>query len=218
MVVTDSKTKMHNQPFLVAQCGTSGNKIFGKPLVDLMKGKKELPSVITKCFEFLEKERGVWRRRHIVHVDKFCVCVWVSLLFQQFVALRSVGLFRLNGLKAEISKIKHQLDDQGDEFDIPTNTDPHVITSIVKKYLRSLPTPIIPTELYDEFLKLADTIDEDQRCQQIKTLLKKIPTEHYRCLRYMLEYLVRLCMYSNKNLVCSYCGQPYGVTQLVDYA
>ena len=36
-------------------------------------------------------------------------------------------------------------------------TDPHLVCSLLKQYLRDLPEPIIPFSLYDQFMELADT-------------------------------------------------------------
>jgi len=142
------------------------HKVYGKNIAELMKKtNNQLPFILTKSFEFLDRER----------------------------ALRSIGLFRLNGQKDEVSKLKHQLDDCNEDYEIPSNTDPHVVTTVIKKYLRSLPQPLIPYSYYNDFFKTSDIENEDQRCTQIKELLKKIPSEHYKVLKFIFEYMVRLC-------------------------
>lgn len=76
---------------------------------------------------------------------------WIYIL-----ALRTIGLFRLNGNRDEVRKYKILLDEGGaEDFEYPANIDPHTVTSMVKKFLRMLKDPVVPYEMYNDFLKAA---------------------------------------------------------------
>ncbi|KAI8891094.1 Rho GTPase activation protein [Backusella circina FSU 941] len=82
----------------------------------------------------------------------------VYLCFQEICrkGLTTEGLFRLSGTASEVIMLENQLNsytpDERKRIDI-TQCDIHALTSLVKKYLRCLPDPVIPTSFHDQFLE-----------------------------------------------------------------
>lgn len=74
--------------------------------------------------------------------------------------LTTEGIFRLSGATSEVilleDKINMSSPDErkqinADEFDI------HTLTSLVKKYLRELPEPVIPNEFHEKFQDIGNS-------------------------------------------------------------
>jgi hypothetical protein len=66
------------------------------------------------------------------------------------------GIFRLSGAAAEVDVLQREFDkppSYGKYLDL-SNYDIHAITGVLKKYLRSLPQPVIPRPYHDRFLML----------------------------------------------------------------
>eukprot|EP00026_Physarum_polycephalum_P001455 Phypoly_transcript_01457.p1 GENE.Phypoly_transcript_01457~~Phypoly_transcript_01457.p1 ORF type:complete len:724 (+),score=105.69 Phypoly_transcript_01457:1121-3292(+) len=87
------------------------------------------------------------------------------------------GLFRLSGSSSEVAILRKQVE-HGD-CSLPT-TDPHVLATIFKQFLRDLPVAVIPTEFYDSCV--GNQITPDQ-------LLTKLPPIHRTVLLYILNFL-----------------------------
>ena len=65
------------------------------------------------------------------------------------------GLFRLSGNQNEVDVERRKIDawgGGGGEEDYPIGTDPHVMASLLKKYLRELPEPLLTYDLFDGLL------------------------------------------------------------------
>lgn len=82
----------------------------------------------------------------------------VNRCFTEILArgLRVEGLFRLSGAAMEVERLQEQFDQPptyGKYLDL-TKNDIHAITSLVKKYLRHLPDPVIPLAYHHQFLQL----------------------------------------------------------------
>ena len=87
--------------------------------------------------------------------------------------LRVEGLFRLSGAASDVRQLSHEFD-MGNPIDLSTY-DIHAITGVVKKYLRSLPNPVIPHAYHNAFLRTAvtDNCNDNSSCD-VKTLLNLV--------------------------------------------
>jgi hypothetical protein len=74
--------------------------------------------------------------------------------------------------------------------------DVHVIASVLKSYLRSLPEPLLTYQYYQEFLDTAQMVNDQQRKAAILNIIHKLPDENYNNLKYLLKFLSLL---SDKN-------------------
>lgn len=104
--------------------------VFGVPLVELVKRElsnnnsnsiANIPILMSMCLTFVNKY-----------------------------ALEEVGLFRLSGSNNKIRELAKQFN-SGSYAPLKPATDPHVVTGLVKKFLREMPEPLLTFDLYESF-------------------------------------------------------------------
>ncbi|KAL0983970.1 hypothetical protein UPYG_G00135360 [Umbra pygmaea] len=109
----------------------------------------------------------------------------VHMLLQT--GMREEGLFRLAAGASDVKKLKSSLDRgtvNHSEF-----TDPHAVAGALKSYLRELPEPLMTFELYNDWFKAAGEKELEEKLKQLKIVLKKLPSENYNNLRYLVQFL-----------------------------
>jgi Rho GTPase-activating protein 17 len=74
--------------------------------------------------------------------------------------------------------------------------DVHVVASVLKAYLRSLPEPLLTYRLYNDFMSVAQITNDQQRKVAILNLINQLPEGNYNNLKYLLKFLSKL---SEKN-------------------
>ncbi|EGG22013.1 RhoGAP domain-containing protein [Cavenderia fasciculata] len=92
--------------------------------------------------------------------------------------LSEQGLFRVSGNAAEINKIRSLLD-KGETFDFSTASTPHVVTGILKHYLRELPEPLFTFGFYDALIASYGVTDPTSRLSY-----------------FLIAFLYRICKHS----------------------
>lgn len=65
----------------------------------------------------------------------------------------------------------------------------HVIASVLKSYLRSLPEPLLTYTRYGEFIEASQIVNDQQRKQAILNILKELPERNYENLKYLVKFL-----------------------------
>ncbi|KAJ8283824.1 hypothetical protein COCON_G00026740 [Conger conger] len=138
-------------------------KVFGRPLLShLLDSGEEIALPIQLCVQMLQ-EKG----------------------------LEEEGLFRLAASASDMKRLKCSLDCglvDHSEF----SSDPHAVAGALKCYLRELPEPLMTFDLYSDWFKAAGEKEESDRLEQLKRVLKKLPVENYKNLRYLMKFLARL--------------------------
>jgi hypothetical protein len=71
----------------------------------------------------------------------------------------------------------------------PKWDDVNVVSSLLKLFIRSLPEPILPNELYGSFIDADKLPDQVQRFQELKALLRKLPQHNYETLKHLIKHL-----------------------------
>lgn len=71
-------------------------------------------------------------------------------------------LFRLSANKQQLDEMRNNID-KGGSIDITEIEDPHLITGIIKLFLRSLPEPLLTFQLYQEFVEVAGMIHQNEK-------------------------------------------------------
>eukprot|EP01132_Coremiostelium_polycephalum_P001322 gene1322-1668_t len=90
------------------------------------------------------------------------------------------GIFRLTATPSELTRMKKQLND----LDFTMNTsDPHVLAGLLKLWLRELPEPIIPSEIYYDCLKSRHSKDDSFK------MVDQLPELHQQVLIFLLQFL-----------------------------
>ena len=65
----------------------------------------------------------------------------------------------------------------------------HIVANYWKKVLFEMKTPLIPTELYEEFAQIRSTDGHDLLVQQIKGLVEQMPQINQNTLDFFIEFL-----------------------------
>lgn len=67
------------------------------------------------------------------------------------------------------------------------------IASVLKKFLRELPDPVIPVQWYDRFLEASKIRNDEQSAACLGKLVNELPEHHRSTLRYLMAHLCRIC-------------------------
>ncbi|XP_028263228.1 SH3 domain-binding protein 1 [Parambassis ranga] len=138
----------------------SGQKVYGEDLLShLSQSNREIAVPIQECIHMLLRT-----------------------------GMREEGLFRLAAAASVVKRLKTCLD-QGNVDHSDFSMDPHAVAGALKCYLRELPEPLMTFELYNDWFKAAGEKDLNEKLEQFKLLLKKLPPENYNNLRYLVQFL-----------------------------
>ena len=67
----------------------------------------------------------------------------------------------------------------------------HTLASLLKKFLRELPEPLMTYELFDDFIRGTEIADVRERTQFLVAVAKKLPIANYKLLERLLYHLAR---------------------------
>ncbi|GAM17316.1 hypothetical protein SAMD00019534_004910 [Acytostelium subglobosum LB1] len=94
-------------------------------------------------------------------------------------ALETEGIFRMSPSHTQIQQEKLRLDEGGT---LDHLTDVHLVASLLKNWLRDLPTPIISADIYDELLT--------SPINSWAIMEARLPELNIKVLRYLIDFLV----------------------------
>ncbi|XP_055589672.1 uncharacterized protein LOC129741867 isoform X3 [Uranotaenia lowii] len=102
-----------------------------------------------------------------------------------------IGIYRIPGNTAAISQLTEQVNRGMDETTLkdPKWEDVNVVSSLLKSFIRNLPEPLIPADLYQSFIQVDKLISGQQRLIELKQLLKRIPVYNYETLKHLMRHL-----------------------------
>ncbi|KAJ2090087.1 hypothetical protein IW138_002897 [Coemansia sp. RSA 986] len=147
-------------------------KSFGVDLAKLMPDPKVLPPIVEKCLTEIEL-RG----------------------------LEEVGIYRVSGAAADVSRLRLLFNTDPDSIDLSHGDfqDINVVSGVMKQFLRELPEPLMTYNLYDGFINAASIDDYDERLWAIKDLVHALPAANYTVLKRLGEHLERVTDYEEVN-------------------
>ncbi|KAG0023711.1 hypothetical protein BGZ81_007950 [Podila clonocystis] len=149
--------------------------MFGNGLLDQLElEQRSVPLVVEKCIEAVD-ERG----------------------------LEVEGIYRRSGMAAEARQLVQAYDSgmHPDLMDSGLYQDICSITSVLKQYLRTLPEPLIPYDMYDDFMEAISLPQNDAKIQTFKDLMERMPFAYYQTLKVLLEHLNRVRQLDHINLM-----------------
>ena len=129
-----SHTNSSNNSLGPRQPVSTTRAVFGMPLTEAVEnylargGGTPLPAVVHRCLEYLEAKD----------------------------AIHEEGIFRLSGSNVVIRQLRERFNNDGD-FDFLAEDvyyDVHAVASLLKMYLRELPSTVLTRELHLEFLRV----------------------------------------------------------------
>lgn len=132
----------------------SARAVFGAPLAEAVEFARpvdvatELPAVVYRCIEYLLAKN----------------------------ALSEEGIFRLSGSNTVIKGLKDRFNTEGDVNLIADGKyyDIHAVASLLKLYLRELPSSILTRELHLEFLQCSEKHGKE-KVSALNALVNKLP-------------------------------------------
>ncbi|EFN87788.1 Phosphatidylinositol 3-kinase regulatory subunit alpha [Harpegnathos saltator] len=70
---------------------------------------------------------------------------------------------------------------------------PQCIASVLKKFLRELPDPVIPVQWYDRFLEASSMRSDEQCATRLSQLVAELPEHHRSTLFHLMAHFCRIC-------------------------
>ncbi|KAM9424752.1 active breakpoint cluster region-related protein isoform 2-T2 [Pholidichthys leucotaenia] len=141
------------------------------------------PPVFSVSIETVAQQEGVL----VPHVVRCCV---------EEVERRGmdeVGIYRISGTTSDISMLKTAFDSNLREAVTRLRTaEVNAVSGVLKLYLRELPEPLIPTELFQSLATALEIQDMDSRLISMLSLLQSSPDPNRHTFLYLLHHLQRV--------------------------
>ncbi|KAL7928095.1 hypothetical protein V8C35DRAFT_285530 [Trichoderma chlorosporum] len=155
-------------------------QVFGAPLAEAVRYNPPtdidvpLPSVVYRCIQYLEAQNAVFEE----------------------------GIFRLSGSNVVIKQLRERFNNEGD-INLVTDEhyyDIHAVASLLKLYLRELPTSILTRDLHLEFMSTTTEItDKTEKMAALNELSQRLPQANATLLKYLIAFLIRIINNSDVN-------------------
>ncbi|KAH4055990.1 hypothetical protein HBH49_047780 [Parastagonospora nodorum] len=145
--------------------------IFGIPLQEAVEYSQPagvnvpLPAVVYRCLEYLQEKK----------------------------AINEEGIFRLSGSNIVIKGLRERFNTEGDIRLLDGQYyDVHAVASLLKLYLRELPSSILTRELHLDFLEVLDMDERSKKIQTFNVLVHKLPHANFELLRHLSSFLIEI--------------------------
>jgi hypothetical protein len=102
--------------------------------------------------------------------------------------LDTVGLFRIAGAASKVAAVREEVD-SGKDIDFSAVPSPHIVCTIVKQWLKSLPEPLIVPSMFELFLNIVKEVIEGKQTGHLKQLVQQLPKDR----AIVLDYICALC-------------------------
>ncbi|MCJ1478012.1 hypothetical protein MMC13_006687 [Lambiella insularis] len=132
-----------------------------------------LPAVVYRCLEYLEAKG----------------------------ASNEEGIFRLSGSNVVIKALRERFNVEGDVDLLAQGQyyDVHAVASLLKLYLRELPTTVLTRELHLDFLQVLELEDKTSKTNAYNVLVHKLPLANWTLVRALSAFLISIVNKSNVN-------------------
>ena len=122
----------------------------------------------------------------------------------ELVGLYTEGLYRKSGVSSRVQQLKKQLEEEmshkDGSFIVDLKEQPvHVLTAVLKAFLREMPQPLLTYERYDQFLRAADIADDKERISFMMALVQELPQAHFDLLERLIFHLTRVALNEKSN-------------------
>ena len=107
------------------------------------------------------------------------------------------GIFRISGENEEIIDFRQRYD-FGEKVDLKDASAIHTVASLFKLYLKIMPEPLIPFNLYPKFIKLQD-LEKSQVIEEIIKMLKTLSPVRKAMFIKMIELMDKIQQNSSEN-------------------
>ncbi|KAK7738477.1 Rho GTPase activating protein [Cytospora paraplurivora] len=154
-------------------------RVFGAPLAEAVRYNSPrdvripLPAVVYRCIQYLDA-RG---------------------------AVTEEGIFRLSGSNLVIKQLKERFDNEGDInlLEEEQYHDIHAVASMLKAYLRELPTSILTRDLHLEFVAITEMTNQAEKIAALSELVPRLPQANATLLKYLIAFLIKIINHADQN-------------------
>eukprot|EP01128_Nolandella_sp_AFSM9_P003400 TRINITY_DN1461_c0_g1_i1.p1 TRINITY_DN1461_c0_g1~~TRINITY_DN1461_c0_g1_i1.p1 ORF type:complete len:450 (+),score=85.29 TRINITY_DN1461_c0_g1_i1:174-1352(+) len=112
------------------------------------------------------------------------------------------GLYRVSGLQSQILTMKG-LFNSNPQYKLDENTDTHIMTGLLKLFVRELSEPLIPFPLYEVTIAAAvgAVSGQEQAVDMgaLQRIVSLLPPPHRACLAVLCEHLKKISSHSDVN-------------------
>ena len=132
-----------------------------------------LPAVVYRCIEYLEGKNAIFEE----------------------------GIFRLSGSNLVIKQLRERFNNEGD-INLLTDGqhhDIHAIASLLKLYLRELPSTILTNDLRTQFIAVMEMTDQKEKMAALSELVERLPQANAALLKYLIAFLIKIIDHSDVN-------------------
>ncbi|XP_055607504.1 uncharacterized protein LOC129755167 isoform X2 [Uranotaenia lowii] len=92
----------------------------------------------------------------------------------------------------EVNKLRDSLNENLINTDL-SGFSPECVATVLKKFLRELPDPIIPVMFYDKFVETSNIANDAVAIEQLRMHIQDLPVYHNMTLKYIMIHLIRIC-------------------------
>lgn len=152
---------------------------FGAPLAEAVRfcGPADtnvpLPAVVYRCIQYLDLKNAILEE----------------------------GIFRLSGSNLVIKQLRERFNQEGDVNLVTDETyyDIHAVASLLKLYLRELPTTILTRDLHMEFVSVTEMANHREKILSLAELVQRLPLANETLLKYLIAFLIKIINHSDMN-------------------
>ncbi|XP_034444806.1 unconventional myosin-IXAa-like isoform X2 [Hippoglossus hippoglossus] len=112
--------------------------------------------------------------------------------------LYTEGIYRKSGSTNKIKELRLGLDTDVNSVNLD-DYNIHVIASVLKQWLRDLPSPLMTFELYEEFLRAMGQPDKREVIQGVYSVIDQLSRTHLSTLERLIFHLVRVALQEETN-------------------
>jgi RalA-binding protein 1 len=154
-------------------------QVFGAPLAEAVRYngptdvRVPLPSVVYRCIQYLDYKNAILEE----------------------------GIFRLSGSNLVIKALRERFNIEGD-INLVTDEeyyDIHAVASLLKLYLRELPTTILTRDLHMEFLSTTEITNRQEKLAALGGLTQRLPLANATLLKYLIAFLIKIINNADMN-------------------
>ncbi|MBN3288632.1 RHG06 protein, partial [Polyodon spathula] len=108
--------------------------------------------------------------------------------------LQTVGIFRVGSSKKRVRQLREEFD-QGNDVILDDDQSVHDVAALLKEFLREMPDPLLPRELYTAFLSVS-AMDTEEQLSFLQLLLYLLPPCNCDTLYRLLQFLSKVASYA----------------------
>lgn len=156
--------------------------VFGRPLRDLVEEEKSRGPFIV----------GQIRSTLPDGVDPQSI---PSILLHTIQSMRELealeveGIFRVPGSFMQFEKLRNQINSGNGKNINFGSLDVHILATLVKQFIATLPDPITTVQLYEHWISAARYADSSERMRALIEVYRCMPEPNKSCMKFLFEFL-----------------------------